>query len=138
MVEIFIPIKPQPKDRPRLSRSGYAYTTKKTRDYEEALVFFLRSKYKNEPLAGPLSVKAFFFIERPKTVKRLYPTSRPDGDNYLKALLDAGNEILWKDDSQIIDMRAIKLYASSEPGIRLQVTQLDEVVQSENQTAQLN
>ena len=47
------------------------------------------------------------------------PTTRPDGDNYLKGVLDALNGILWTDDARIVDMSCHKYY-SEHP--RLEVT----------------
>jgi len=45
---------------------------------------------------------------RKKTVAAI---SRPDADNYGKAALDALNEVVWGDDSQVVDLRVIKSYA---------------------------
>lgn len=40
-----------------------------------------------------------------------YFTSRPDSDNVGKLLGDALNNIVWRDDSQIVKLTVIKLYA---------------------------
>lgn len=50
----------------------------------------------------------------------LLPTSKPDGDNYLKFVQDSLNKICFLDDSQVVDARVIKLY-SDDPGIRIEV-----------------
>ena len=50
---------------------------------------------------------------------RTLPTSRPDGDNYLKLVQDGLNGVVWRDDSQIIDARVIKRY-SSEPSMQIE------------------
>ena len=47
------------------------------------------------------------------------PTSKPDWDNYGK-ITDALNEIVWKDDSQVVDGRVIKRYSVS-PALRIEV-----------------
>jgi Holliday junction resolvase RusA-like endonuclease len=39
------------------------------------------------------------------------PISRPDLDNYLKSGLDSINEIVVRDDSQIVEVSARKRYA---------------------------
>jgi Holliday junction resolvase RusA-like endonuclease len=46
----------------------------------------------------------------------LRPCSRPDIDNYIKAVFDGGNEIIWKDDSQVVSLQARKFYTDT-PGI---------------------
>ena len=48
------------------------------------------------------------------------PTSKPDGDNYLKAVSDAMNKIVYFDDSQVIDGRVIKRY-DLRPALRIEV-----------------
>ena len=111
-------LEPVAKGRPRLARSGHAFTPAKTRTAEARVRELLRREVAKDPLWVPLttaiSVHCVFFLKRPKTVKRLRPTGRPDGDNFLKLILDAGNEILWADDSQIVFGSYEKRYASSE------------------------
>jgi Holliday junction resolvase RusA-like endonuclease len=41
------------------------------------------------------------------------PTSRPDIDNYIKAVFDGCNEIVWKDDSQVVQVTATKRHSHS-------------------------
>lgn len=41
----------------------------------------------------------------------LRPTTRPDLDNYVKGLLDCCNEVVFKDDSQVVDMIVSKTYS---------------------------
>lgn len=53
------------------------------------------------------------------------PTSRPDGDNYLKLAQDALNEVAWRDDSQVVDARVIKLY-SDRAALRVEVREMVE------------
>jgi len=62
-----------------------------------------------QPLAGELEVNAVFYAKRPKVTKLTHP--KPDIDNYLKSLLDAGNGIAWVDDALITTVRASKLWA---------------------------
>lgn len=82
------------------------------------------------PIEGPVALLVHAYKAIPvswsKTDKAkalagaLLPTSKPDGDNYLKMVQDALNEIVWKDDSQVVDARVIKLY-SDEPALRIEV-----------------
>lgn len=52
---------------------------------------------------------------------RLLPTARPDVDNYGK-IIDALNGVVWHDDSQVVDLRALKRYAR-RPALTIQVWQ---------------
>ena len=54
------------------------------------------------------------------------PTSRPDWDNYGK-ITDALNEVVWKDDSQVVDGRSLKYY-SSDPALRIEIREMVEEV----------
>jgi len=69
------------------------------------------------PLAGPLIVTISAVWEHPKaTWKKDAPLSwawapidRGDADNIAKAVLDAGNGILWQDDALIVSLHVLKL-----------------------------
>jgi Holliday junction resolvase RusA-like endonuclease len=50
---------------------------------------------------------------------RVRPTGRPDWDNFGK-ITDALNGVVWKDDAQIVDGRAVKLY-SDKPCLRVEI-----------------
>lgn len=44
--------------------------------------------------------------------KERWATTAKDADNLLKAVGDAGNEVLWPDDRQIVDARCVKRIAA--------------------------
>ena len=109
-----------PKGRARITRSGIAYTPKKTRDYENKLAFFAAEVMKDSPLLeGPLWVCVRVSVSIPESWSKkkralalageIKPIGRPDLDNYIK-ILDALNGIVWKDDSQIVEISAFKYY----------------------------
>lgn len=107
-------VKIRPKGRPRFTRSGHAYTPKTTKEAEAELKELLLSK---NPvcLEGALAISVTFYLKRPKSAKgRPHPTTRPDLDNLLKLVLDSGNGILYKDDSQICHMSVSKVYSEVE------------------------
>lgn len=62
-----------------------------------------------------------FHLEKPKTVKRLWPTVKPDLDKLVRAILDAGTGVLWIDDAQVRFIEARKVYAVSVPGVYVNV-----------------
>ena len=53
--------------------------------------------------------------------KRLmYVTKKPDADNILKAISDALNGIVYRDDSQVCDCSVVKLY-SKNPRVEVSI-----------------
>lgn len=114
--ELFIPIEPVPKGRPRFTKFGHAYNPPKTRIYEQNVSLILKSLFKEKPLEDAIWVEMTFFLPRTKTNKRLLPTIKPDVDNVCKAILDSANGILWSDDKLIVSLSAKKLYWTKNPG----------------------
>lgn len=73
-------------------------------------------------LLGPVRVEVEFYLPRPVSVtikKRALPIVPPDLDKLLRGLLDGigQSELIWGDDSQVVQIDAVKLYADeTEPG----------------------
>ena len=53
------------------------------------------------------------FFVKPKSSKFAYPP-KGDCDNLFKSVADAGNGVLWKDDSQLVRIICSKKFASEE------------------------
>lgn len=125
-----IPGQPVAKGRPRIStRGGFAraYTPKKTVNYEARVALAARDAMEGAPpTLEPVSVSIAIGLPIPQSWSKkkqalaranaLRPCSRPDIDNYIKAVFDGGNEIIWKDDSQVVSLQARKFYTDT-PGI---------------------
>jgi len=73
-----------------------------------------------KPLDGPVGVDVTFRVRRPKTVKREYPSVAPDLDKYLRAFCDSVSGICFNDDSQVVDIKARKVY-SDTPGADIKI-----------------
>lgn len=119
-VRFTIPGVPVPKARPRVVR-GHAFTPKKTKDYE-VLVKDVYNLTVGEYLGDSAivaTINLYFPIPESysKSKKRriedgeIKHTKRPDVDNCAKAILDALNEVAYKDDAQIVESRITKHYA---------------------------
>jgi Holliday junction resolvase RusA-like endonuclease len=75
-----------------------------------------RNELKKTPLEGAIHIIARFIFARPKSVsekKRKFYTIKPDIDNVAKAIGDAGNGIIWKDDAQIVAASFFKDYGDT-------------------------
>ncbi len=125
---------PVGKGRARFSRkSGIAYTPGKTRDYENNLRLSAQvCMIGRAPLEGPLSVAVIASFPVPASWSKkkrdeaiagaIRPTVKPDADNLLK-VLDACNEIVWRDDKQIVHASISKRYGE-RAWYRLTVSEL--------------
>jgi Holliday junction resolvase RusA-like endonuclease len=76
---------------------------------------------------GPVQVRVAFYLPRPKTIsidKRPTPIVPPDLDKLARGLLDGigQSEMIWGDDSQVIELHATKHYADGrEPGAVIEI-----------------
>lgn len=117
-----------PKARPRFSKFGHVYTTPKTRAYEN-IVKSTAIDNRVPCITTALRVELIIYKSIPKSFSKkkrelanegkIYPVVKPDIDNYVKAVLDGLNGVLFVDDKQIVDFRAIKRYSDSP---RVEVT----------------
>lgn len=126
---------PKAKGRPRFIRAtGRAYTDSKTRSYESHLRLAAQDAMgAKKPIEGPvtLSVSVHLPVPRSWTQKKraaallglVAPTSRPDWDNYGKLSSDALNEIVFRDDSQIVEAVVRKRY-SDRPRLKIEVREI--------------
>lgn len=130
-VVIRLPGVPRGKGRPRFSRvSGRAYTDAQTESYEGALRLAASQAMSGEPpLSGPLALIMTAVFPVPVSWSRVRrrnalsgktrPTGKPDCDNLLKTV-DALNQIVWKDDAQIVSALIMKEYGET-PGVTITV-----------------
>jgi Holliday junction resolvase RusA-like endonuclease len=117
---------PVPKGRARYARRGNfisTYTPEKTRTYETLIKdAAIEAMGSSEPLETPVSLYLYIRVPIPKscTKKRLEaiangsekPTKKPDSSNILKSVEDAMNQVVYKDDCQIINHHITKVYSS--------------------------
>ena len=121
-----IPGEPIAKSRPRAyMREGhiYFYNEKNVTEYQKKVKSIAYFHIK-EPSLRPISMMITFYIKRPKTVKRKYPTARPDLDNYEKTILDALNGVAYKDDAQVVIVLKAKKYTEDDPHTEILLDEL--------------
>lgn len=124
MCDFEIEGKPVGKGRPRFRRMGnfvQTYTPSNTAEYEK----LVRLRFQNvggQITDKPVRVAVVAFFAPPKSVRKkhrqemlanlILPTKKPDCDNIAKIVLDALNQIAYKDDSQVVELSVKKKYAS--------------------------
>lgn len=134
VITIELPGIPQGKGRPRFVRAtGHAFTPARTRSYESMLQgAAIEVMNGTAPIDGPVhvTVEAHFPVpaswSKSKRSAALLnitrPTKKPDADNLMK-VLDSLNEVVWKDDAQIVEGTVVKLY-SERPRLVVKVGRL--------------
>ena len=106
----------EPKAQKRCRWNG-----KKPYDPSVADKEYLRSMVQKLPQIGPMNVKITFALpirnswdaRTVKTAKSGYLVQKPDIDNLAKLVLDALNEFVWEDDSQIMELHLKKFYSDT-------------------------
>jgi crossover junction endodeoxyribonuclease RusA len=96
VVAFDVPCRPEPKRRPRFAK-GRTYTDARTVAYEGRIATACRDAMRTTPHPGPVKVALLF----EQTDAR-----HGDLDNYAKACLDAMNGIAYRDDRQVVELRA--------------------------------
>ena len=125
---------PVAKGRARSTHSGAHFTPAKTRNYENVVKTFAAAAMNGtEPIDAPVSVSVAVFIQPPKSFSKkkmaralagvLRPGTRPDVDNYLKAVLDGMNRLVFRDDCLVVSATVAKFY-SSRPRLEVVVAPL--------------
>lgn len=97
-----IPIDPVACQRARVNtRTNRLYTPQKTRDFKEAIQFYIRQE--KELIDEPVVLTAKFYFKRPKRriIHGNIKTTKPDLDNLIKGVQDALNGHVWRDDALV-------------------------------------
>lgn len=140
-IEFFVPGTPVGKGRPRAVRRGAGvamFTPEKTVGYEGLVATTAAAALAGDALAhqlldGPLAAMLEMRFPVPaswskaKRARALagaeWHTSKPDADNVAKAVLDACNGVVFRDDSQIVMLTATKEF-SEAPGVRVVIREV--------------
>lgn len=109
------------------------YDPKKSRDYKDYVRLAASESAPAALLEGPLEIFVKIFRPMPKAFSKKKtaeaeaghhrPTTKPDSDNYLKGIKDALNSVIWKDDSQLVDVHVSKWY-SQRPRVEIKIQKI--------------
>lgn len=134
MIRFSVPGQPQGKGRPRVGNiGGHArmFTPAKTLAYEGFIALQAQIAMAGHDLVeGPVEVRMFIALQVPESKSkrwkadalagRVFPTTKPDVDNTVKAVFDALNGVVWRDDVQVVDLVLRKRY-SNQPRVEVEV-----------------
>lgn len=136
-VHFHVPGQPVGKGRPRIGKVGAharMFTPAKTVSYEGLVAHaaFLAMRG-NGLIDGPVQVHMRLDCQIPASwsakkqaqaaAGQIRPTTKPDADNVVKAIFDAINGVVWKDDVQVVELSVSKRY-SMAPGVAVRIDEL--------------
>ena len=106
----------------RARRKGNRYFNKPEMvSYQDQIAWAAKEQMKGrEPLEGPIALIVNAWMPIPQSwskkkrlaavERQISPTTKPDLDNIVKQVEDALNKVVFKDDSQVINITASKRY----------------------------
>ena len=113
--EIILPIRLMSKARPRVTRFG-TFMPKPYQEWRKECSDLLKKAWQRDPINHPIAVEI-----------DCYGTGRGDIDNYMGALFDTANGIVWVDDRVSIIQRVTAAYykrATAESCWKIRVSDL--------------
>jgi crossover junction endodeoxyribonuclease RusA len=81
-----------------------------------------------EPIDSPVELSVIFYLPRPKTATREFPSVMPDLDKLIRSVGDSLTTAgIYVDDSRIVRLTATKVYADHRgPGALIRINTLPE------------
>lgn len=138
IIKFFVHGLPKAQPRPRACvRGNHAsvYDAGTANDWKYSVARTARENAPEKPFSGPVALFITIYLPRPKShfhtgkkrggeLRRdapIYCTTKPDVDNYAKAIMDALTDsgVVWMDDAQVVDVNVRKLYASGDIGAKV-------------------
>ena len=133
-LHVTIPGLPIPSARPRVTRWG-TYIPKRQQEYMEILKSSIATAMRSQRCeiartGVPVELVVSVHVPWPKGARKsdaittVPLVTRPDGDNYLKMAMDAGNGVIYADDSQVWRMTVEKwrVARGKEAGLDIKAT----------------
>jgi len=133
-VQFFVPGTPVPKGSAKAfynKQVGKAFAVQDNRERQKgwsSSISYVAHEQGFKPVEGPMHLEIIFDMPRPRshygTGKRVavlkdsapfYHTKKPDLDKLIRCAKDALTGVAWRDDSQVVEVRAKKRYGE-EPG----------------------
>lgn len=99
--------------------------SKTTRSWRDSVAAAARETHHGPPFDGPTGVSVTFYMRRPKSVKRVWPSVAPDVDKLARTVLDAlqiGGVVT--DDARVVELAVAKVYGD-DPGANVSVWDLE-------------
>lgn len=127
-IKLEFEIKPMAKQSFRTTRNGNKYLDPSVIKYRKTIrnmaILQMRNQ-KAEKIEGAVNMNIVYAFRRPQSLskkerneidggKTVPKTTKPDIDNLTKAILDALNGIVWKDDAQVAQINIQKIWSAKD------------------------
>lgn len=137
ILKFTVPGAPYGKGRPRIGKVGAharMFTPEKTANYEGLITLCAHAAMAGHPpFTGAAQVQLEILCQVPASWSKkkqalaldsaIFPTTKPDADNVVKAIFDGMNGVVWRDDVQAVDLSVVKRYGAA-PGVNVTVWEL--------------
>ena len=132
-MNFFIAMKPptataQEKKVSSLKDKPVFYDPPAVKAAREKLTAHLAGHRPEKPMNGPVELRTLWLFPKGKAHRHgEWRITKPDTDNLQKLLKDCMTRVgFWRDDAQVCWETVTKRWTRTRPGIRIEVTQLDE------------
>nr|DAR29699.1 MAG TPA: Endodeoxyribonuclease RusA [Caudoviricetes sp.] len=147
-MKFFVYGMPKPQPRPRACMRGKhagIYDAGTANGWKYLIARTARDNAPEKPFDCAVGLSLVFVLPRPKnhylpatksrpqeTLRQNAPilnTTKPDIDNYVKAVMDAltDSQVIWRDDAQVVMISASKIYedAKTKCGVEISIEDLE-------------
>lgn len=125
----FLPCIPVAQGRPRaaVTRIGHIrmYDPERSRSWKHELAWASLPYKPKVPSEFPLRISLQFVLPKPASVRRSYPSVKPDLDNLIKGVLDSFTGIFWRDDAQIVDYAMMSKRYGAQSGVAVCIEEIE-------------
>lgn len=127
VLDMFVPGRAAPQGSKKHVGGGIMVeSSKAVAPWRTVVAWHAAQVFTGAPLDGPMRVQLEFVMPRPAGCpKRSTPPAikRPDADKLARAVFDALSGVVWRDDSQAVDLHVVKRLAelNEQPGARIRV-----------------
>lgn len=137
-VRFTVPGRPVAKGRPKFARIGpgvRAYTPEQTREHETSVRALAANAMNGRPLiTGPVHLHVRIYVacpvswsgkRRAEAIRgEIRATKKPDASNVVKSIEDGCDCVVWRSDSQIVQLVAEKWFGD-QPRTEVVITEID-------------
>ncbi|MGX1430181.1 Holliday junction resolvase RusA-like endonuclease [Cytobacillus horneckiae] len=136
MIQFTVYGEPVAQGRPRattINGKVRMYDPEKSKSFKEYVKLVASQNRPSQLITGPIVLSVIVFKPTLKSFSKkkaleaenggLRPITKPDVDNYVKGIKDALKSVIWKDDSQVVDLQVSKYY-SQNPRVEITIQQL--------------